>query len=557
MILLYLESFGNPRKVQSDRAPCCPNEAYRRGQGGPIDSAGSRAAASHTGALASSDAVVDACSARRRDSDGTAGGALRRRGAAVAPAGAAGTASGDPHQRRRPRHPRRRRVRSERTPAPCPRDATRSALRAFLPAAASVDNPVDMLASAPARALSARARDIFSDEHVDSVIAIFIPPLVTDPATVAAAIAGRRPATGPDKPVLGVFMRAEGAPEALAPIPAYAFPESAALALARVTTYGRWRATQIEAAPELDHFDRAGIRSIVEEVLARGGGWAAAGEASALLAAAGIECAASNVAANVEQAVLAGSAVGYPVALKALGPTLLHKTERAAVALNLVNEAALRAAYADFASRFGTEMTSALVQQMVPRGVEMIVGAVHDPQFGPVIACGTGGVLVEILADTSFRLHPLSASDAREMIGDLRGARLLKGYRGAPAADEAALRDDTAARIRTADHRPGDPGARPQSRDRPARRCQGRRCADPDRRGRRAADRTQGPRPIEPVSDDGLLVVVIAVVSGVQRAALSQRPPGQSGGRQHLMSTRIGRKIEDAIQSRIRRPLFA
>ena len=141
------------------------------------------------------------------------------------------------------------------------------------------------------------------------------------------------------------------------------------------------------------------------------------------------------------EAVLAGSAVGYPVALKALGPTLLHKTERAAVALNLVDEAALRAAYADFAYRFGTEMTSALVQQMVPRGVEMIVGAVHDPQFGPVIACGTGGVLVEILADTSFRLHPLSASDAREMIGDLRGARLLRGYRGAPPADEAALRD--------------------------------------------------------------------------------------------------------------------
>ncbi len=440
VILLYLESFGNPRKfsqIARRVARTKPIVAVKAGR----SSAGSRAAASHTGALASSDAVVDALfrqagviRTERLEELFDVAALLSHqpvpqgpRVAILTNAGGPGILAADACE-------------ANGLQLPALSDATRSALRAFLPAAASVNNPVDMLASAPAGHYRRALEIVLSDEHVDSVITIFIPPLVTDPATVASAIAeGAR--TRPDKPVLGVFMRAEGAPEALAPIPAYAFPESAALALARVTTYGRWRATQVEAAPELDHFDRAGIRSIVEEVLARGGGWAAAGEASALLAAAGIECAASNVAANVEQAVLAGSAVGYPVALKALGPTLLHKTERAAVALNLVDEAALRAAYADFAYRFGTEMTSALVQQMVPRGVEMIVGAVHDPQFGPVIACGTGGVLVEILADTSFRLHPLSASDAREMIGDLRGARLLRGYRGAPPADEAALRD--------------------------------------------------------------------------------------------------------------------
>jgi acetyl-CoA synthetase (ADP-forming) len=147
------------------------------------------------------------------------------------------------------------------------------------------------------------------------------------------------------------------------------------------------------------------------------------------------------VASDLNQAVLAATAIGYPVALKALGPTLLHKTERAAVVLNLVDEAGVRSTYAEFATRFGSEMTSVLVQQMVPKGVEMIVGAVHDPQFGPVIACGTGGVLVDVLADTAFRLHPLSASDSSEMIAELRGARLLRGYRGAPAADEAALRN--------------------------------------------------------------------------------------------------------------------
>jgi acyl-CoA synthetase (NDP forming) len=86
-------------------------------------------------------------------------------------------------------------------------------------------------------------------------------------------------------------------------------------------------------------------------------------------------------------------------------------------------------------------MTSVLVQQMLPAGVEMIVGALQDPSFGPLVVCGTGGVLVDLLADTAFRLHPLSESDAREMIDELEGSRLLRGYRGAPPADEASLRD--------------------------------------------------------------------------------------------------------------------
>ncbi len=86
-------------------------------------------------------------------------------------------------------------------------------------------------------------------------------------------------------------------------------------------------------------------------------------------------------------------------------------------------------------------MTAVLVQQMVPAGVEMIVGALQDPLFGPLIACGTGGVLVDVLADTAFRLHPLSGSDAIEMVDELRGSRLLRGYRGSAPADEGALRD--------------------------------------------------------------------------------------------------------------------
>jgi acetate---CoA ligase (ADP-forming) len=238
-----------------------------------------------------------------------------------------------------------------------------------------------------------------------------------------------------------VFMRAEGAPPALSPIPCYAFPESAALALARVTSYGRWRARPVEAPPILDRIDRVGIRAAVDRVLRRGGGWTTAEEAATLLSAAGINCAVARVAKNLDEALQAASAIGYPVALKALGPALLHKTERRAVCLNIADPASLRAAHADLTTRFADEMTSVLVQEMVPPGVEMIVGALQDPLFGPLIACGTGGVLVDLLADSVFRLHPLTEPDTVEMIDQLKGARLLRGYRGATPADETALRD--------------------------------------------------------------------------------------------------------------------
>ena len=227
----------------------------------------------------------------------------------------------------------------------------------------------------------------------------------------------------------------------LAPIPSYAFPESAALALARVTAYGQWRDKPIVPAPVLDRFDGDGIRRVVEGVLNRGAGWALPDEVQDLLTAAGIATAGSRAVTDVDGAVRAATQLTFPVALKALGPTLLHKTERKAVILNIVDEAGVRAAYDDFAIRFGADMTAILVQQMVPRGVEMIVGAFQDPGFGPLIACGTGGVLVDVLADTSFRLHPLSASDAVEMVAELRGARLLRGYRGSEPADEEALRE--------------------------------------------------------------------------------------------------------------------
>ncbi len=440
VILLYLESFGNPKKFSEI--------ARRIGRTKPIvavkagrSTAGSRAAASHTGALATSDTVVDALFRQA--------GVIRTERLEEL-FDVAALLSHQPV----PRGPRVAILTNAGGPGILAADAceanglqlqhlseaTRAELRAFLPAAASVGNPVDMLASASPEHYRRALEAILADEGVDSVLGIFIPPMVTDPSAVAAAIAQAARAV-PGKPVLGVFMRTEGAPATLAPIPSFAFPESAALALARVTTYGQWRATPVDPPRAIDTVNREQIRRVVDRVLSRGGGWTSATEGAEILFAAGIETAQSRVAMSLDEALKAAAAVGYPVALKALGPTLLHKTERRAVCLNLSDDAGVRSAYADFTTRFGGEMTAVLVQRMVATGVEMIVGAIQDPLFGPLIACGTGGVLVDVLADTAFRLHPLSASDARDMIDELRGSRLLRGYRGAPPADEAALRD--------------------------------------------------------------------------------------------------------------------
>jgi acetyl coenzyme A synthetase (ADP forming)-like protein len=440
VILLYLESFGNPRKFSEI--------ARRVGRTKPIvavkagrSSAGSRAASSHTGALATSDTVVDALfrqagviRTERLEELFDVAALLSNqpipRGGRVAiltNAGGPGILAADACE-------------AHGLELPPLGDATRNELRSFLPPAASVGNPVDMLASAPPDHYRRALEAILRDEAVDSVITIFIPPLVTEPDAVASAIAAAsRTAAG--KPVLGVFMRAEGAPPALAPIPCYAFPESAAQALARVVAYGRWRALPAEPPAVVAGIDRDRIRAIVTHALERGGGWLSPDEAQELLSAARIESAAARSVSSLRDAADAATALGYPVALKALGPALLHKTERRAVALDLRDEKSVRAAYLDFEARLGADMTAVLVQRMVPGGVEMIVGALQDPLFGPLIACGTGGVLVDVLADTAFRLHPLRASDARDMIGELRGARLLRGYRGAPPADEPALAD--------------------------------------------------------------------------------------------------------------------
>lgn len=440
VILLYLENFGNPAKFSRIARRISrhkPIVALKSGR----SASGARAAASHTGALASSDAFVDGlfhqAGVIRTDTvtelfDVASMLARQpvprgRRVAILTNAGGPGILAADACAAHGL-------VASELSAE------TKTELQSFLPAAASVSNPVDMLASASPDQYRRALRLLLDDDRVDIVVVIFIPPLVTNADHVAAAIA-EAASGGADKPVAGVFMRSQAAPAALAAVPCFGFPEPAAIALARVAKYGEWRRRRPGPVSPLRDLQPALARLIVESAMQRGGGWLTPVEANALMAAVGISTPRSHLAASVDAAVEAAMDLGFPVAVKAVGAALLHKTEHGAIRLNLDHKAAAKAAACELTAALGDRMDGLLVQRMVKGGAEMMIGAINDPTFGHVIVCGSGGVLVDLLADSACRLHPVTDQDAVEMVEGLKGVRLLRGFRGGATADEAAFRD--------------------------------------------------------------------------------------------------------------------
>ena len=436
VILLYLESFGNPRRfaqIARRVAAKKPIVAVKSGR----SRAGARAASSHTGALAASDAVVDALFREA---------GIIRTGTIEELFDVAALLAHQPV----PLGPRVAVLSNAGGPAIMAADAceaqglslaslsesTRDALRRLLPAAASLGNPVDMLASAPPEHYREATRLLLADDGIDSLVIIFIPPLVTKADEVAQAVTAG--AAGTAKPVLANFISSRGAPRELVPIPSYLFPEAAVTALARATAYGAWRRRPKGSIPELPGIDADTGRAVIDGALARGEGWLTPEEAQRLMEAIGVRTARTQLADTADAAAAAARSIGYPVALKAAGPEIVHKTEVGGIVLDVRDEQMLRAAVHTLGSRLGSAMTATLVQQMVPGGVELLVGGVVDPTFGPLVGCGSGGVLVDLIGDTTFRLHPLTDLAAAEMVEGLKSVRLLRGYRGQPPADEPA-----------------------------------------------------------------------------------------------------------------------
>ena len=286
-------------------------------------------------------------------------------------------------------------------------------------------------------------RRLLGERAHDAVVAIFVPPLGGRAAEVARAIAAA--AAGADRPVLGVWLGAD-APAATdaGAVPRFSTPEEAVRALVHAVRHARRRAAPPDPPSEPAGVDSATAATIVAGGLGGAGGWLPPADVERLLRCWGIPVVASRLVASAAAAARAAAELGGAVALKAVVPGAGHKSDAGGVRLDLAGPTAVRRAAREIARRLedaGTPTEGFEVQRMAPAGTELIVGAVRDPAFGPLVACGAGGPAGELLGDVQIRLAPLGPREADAMLRDLRTFPLLDGYRGRPPADLDSLRD--------------------------------------------------------------------------------------------------------------------
>lgn len=455
VILLYVESFGNPRRfarIARRVTRSKPIIAVKAGR----SQAGRRAAGSHTAALAASDVAVDALFrqagvARVETLDemlalaaGLAAQPLPpgRRVGIVTNAGGPAILCTDACE-------------AEGLIVPQLSDDIKRQLGAFLPPSAALNNPVDLIASATPAQYARAIETLLAAAEIDALIILYISVTVSDTACIAegiqTGIANGRKTDGRTKPVLIGWM-AEGDMERTfsvsgETIPAYSLPERPAFVLAKAAAYADWRQQRPGMEPDIGDVEIPLVRAICGRALSeRGSGWLTADETRRVLTEMKLPLAAGGVARTADDAVSLARETGFPVAVKLASHQILHKTEIGGVHLQLMNERAVRDAFESISMRLAEAgqseaMEGVLVQPMVAGGVEVMVGVTHDPLFGPLIAFGLGGIHVEILGDVQFRITPLTDRDAAEMVRGIKGYRLLSGYRGHPPADIEAIED--------------------------------------------------------------------------------------------------------------------
>ena len=321
----------------------------------------------------------------------------------------------------------------------------RSRLRQVLPAEASLDGPVDTTAAVTAEAFGETLHIAAAEDGVDAVIALVVRHLSADliPVLTAARLPVPVAAVVLDQPEAVRLLPGDGGGPDHGTVPAYAYPEAAARALARSARYGSWRTRPPAVTPELAGLRVADARSIIDSFLARmpGGGWLSADEADALLRCYGIPMVEFRRVGNADAAVEVAAGLGGHVVLKADVPGLLHKSTAGAVELDLHGDGEVRAAMGRLQARFAGRLSGVLVEPMITGGLETIIGVVQEPVFGPVVVFGLGGVATDVLGDHAARLAPLTDADADDLIHSIRAAPALLGHNGRPGADIDALRD--------------------------------------------------------------------------------------------------------------------
>ncbi|HSQ39945.1 MAG TPA: acetate--CoA ligase family protein, partial [Anaerolineales bacterium] len=325
---------------------------------------------------------------------------------------------------------------------------TTEKLLAKLPGAASAANPVDVLGDALADRFELALQAVLDDPKVDGIIVIVTPQAMTEIEATAHAV-GRMSKTA-TKPILGCFMgesRINVGIDALWQygVPNYPYPERAADALAAMSAYRKEQERRIFGVVPID-VDKGPVRELFDRVLGEGRVSIGDSEAWEVLKAYGFNVPRSRLAATPEEAVDIAEEFGYPVVMKIASPDILHKTDVGGVKVNLRSPGDVRDAFDLMIYRAGRYVPGARVwgcqvQEMVYGGREVLLGMSRDPQFGPLVAFGLGGIYVEALKDVSFRVAPFSPREADEMIREIRAYRLLEGVRGEAPADHMAMVD--------------------------------------------------------------------------------------------------------------------
>lgn len=327
-------------------------------------------------------------------------------------------------------------------------EETKATLRSFLPAAASVKNPVDMIASAPIEHYKKTLETVIADDNVDMIVVIYLPFLGLKDIDVAKAVMEIK-AANPQKPIVGVFMTTSSFFEQLSEmdvnVPFFMYAEQAVDGLNRLNQQRLWTQKPDGVTPVYD-VNKTLAKSIMQAALDDGRDQLTTRESMDVLEAYGIRICQSGFAKDIEEAVALANRIGYPVVMKMTSKTTSHKTDVDGVRVNIQSEEALRAEHADLIEKLRERnllegLEGVIIQEMVKGNREMVCGIATDPQFGPMMMFGLGGVFIEVMKDVTFRMAPLTDQDAMDMITGVKAYGLLQGARGTTPAQMPQLQE--------------------------------------------------------------------------------------------------------------------
>ncbi|MBO5738457.1 acetate--CoA ligase family protein [bacterium] len=440
-ILLYMESIQNPanfRKLATRISKKKPVLALKAGR----SAAGASAASSHTGSLAGADKAANALLAQS--------GVIREyslknlfstakvfancpipkgnRVAIITNSGGPGIMATDAI------------CENGMQMAPITEE-TKAKLRSFLPAAASVKNPIDMIASAPIEHYTQTLETVIADENVDMIMVIYLPFLGLKDIDVAKALMEIK-AKNPQKPIIGVFMTKSefftSISEMDVNMPFFMYAEEAAEGFLRLDQQRKWIERPEGTIPTYN-VDYNKAKSIIAQSINEGRDQLTTRESIDVLEAYGIRVCKSGFATTEDEAVAIANSIDYPVVMKMTSKTTSHKTDVGGVRVNIQSEAQLRAEYQDLIAKLTERglidgLEGVIIQEMVKGNREMVCGIATDPQYGPMMMFGLGGVFIEVMKDVTFRIAPLTDIDAKEMIKSVKAYKLLEGARGTKPA---------------------------------------------------------------------------------------------------------------------------